>query len=201
MQTLSTTESGYPEYTPGKKLNYLNLQHMVYVRDSSGMEKFYLNGEKSAENYRPSELYNWDDNFYLRLGNENDMNHLWKGCYYSVALYNEALTPDQVKINYSAGPRISLNHEELTFTVMTYPNPVKDIATIQIAPENLPDFIQRTYYRIVDMLGNTLYEEIIFNPNLLYTKELDLSNYPSGIYLLQVISGKTQKSTKFIIQR
>ncbi len=72
MQTSTTDESGFPAI-PAKKINYLNLQHIAYVRDTTGREILYLNGEATAEGYRPTELNIWKNNFYLRLGNENDL--------------------------------------------------------------------------------------------------------------------------------
>jgi len=200
VQTASTNSAGYPEYVPEKRLQTVNLQHLVYTRDSLGIECMYINGEKSLENFRPSDFSSWENSFYLTFGNEADMDHPWKGSYYSVAIFNKALTEKQIAGNYAVGPRDSLQNEGVEFLVSVFPNPVNDIARIELIPLKSQDVVPQTLIRVLDVYGKVHYQEYIFNPNTMISRELDLSTLTPGFYFMQVISGNRQQSTKLIVQ-
>jgi hypothetical protein len=200
MQTESTVESGYPEVEPSEAVSYLNLQHIAYVRDSLGNESMFINGNKVAAGFRPSSLSTWSNNFYLRLGNENDLTHPWKGTFYSVAVYNKALSASEIDKNYSLGPCDSIRNNGQDFTLSTYPNPSSGFVYAEITPTQTLDFLPLTYIRVLDIYGKLHYQETIFNPNNQFIKELDFNNFAKGIYFLQIISGSNKKSTKIIIQ-
>lgn len=200
MQTASTINSGYPEFIPDLSQSHINLQHIVYTRNNSGQETLYLNGRKSSNGFRPSEINTWKDNYYLRLGNESDMDHSWKGSYYSLAFYNKALSESEIIKNYSAGPCDSIQNSPITYTMDVFPNPVSDVLKLRLSPEQISDIVPQTIIRVLDIFGKVTYERFLFNPNKQLTEELDFSNYSSGIYIIQVISGNKQQSTKIVVQ-
>jgi len=199
MQTESTISSGYPEFKPECTQQYINMQHLVYSRDKTGNESLYLNGIKTSSGYRPNDLCIWKDNYYLRLGNESDMFHSWKGDYHTVALFNRVLTADQVLNNYAAGPCDHIHLNDIDYSVEFYPNPIIDEAYIKITPNNVVDLSPQTFIRISDIFGRPIFQERVFNPNLQYTTKLDFKKYEPGTYFLQVISGKKQKTEKVIV--
>ncbi len=201
MQTASTVSSGYPDFTPDITQLYINLQHLVYTRNAQGKEIVYLNGVKSSEGFRPSELSTWNDNYYLRLGNESDMNHSWTGSYYSVALFNRALSADEVLVNYSTGPCDSVEMASVDYSLSITPNPTNKDITVSIIPNNLLDYIPQTTIIIRDVYGKLLIEEKVFNPNTSIQQYFDLGGYLAGIYFVQVISGSKQKTAKVILQK
>lgn len=47
---------------------------------------------------------NWDPSFRLFLGNEGSADRAWRGAMYLVAIYNRALSPEEVRMNFSDGP-------------------------------------------------------------------------------------------------
>lgn len=200
VQTESTNKSGYPEITPFKDIAFLNMQHVVYVRDTLGEESMYINGQKTASGFRPNSFDTWSKGFYLKLGNENDMNHPWRGTFYALAVYNKSLTPTQIRQNYNLGPCDSISSDNLDFEISLFPNPVSDILHVSIMPVEFRDMISRTTVRLLDVYGKIYYEEVVFNPNIQTTKDIDVSGLSSGIYLLQVLSGSYHKSVKFIVQ-
>ncbi len=202
MQTTSTDEWGYPAIIPSSRLNHLNLQHVAYVRDTTGNEVLYVNGKIVAEGFRPSDQKIWKNNFYLRLGNENDQAHPWEGTFYSMAIYNQALSKSDINHNFGLGPCDTIRTNGMDFNVRAYPNPAtaKDLINVEIAPVNLEYYLPQTSVRVLDMFGKVYYEETIFNPNSQYFIRLDVSHYQAGMYFLQVLSGSNQKSTKLIIQ-
>jgi hypothetical protein len=200
LQTESTNPSGFPEYIPDQNISYINLQHLAYVRDNLGKEVMYVNGIKSSEGFRPSNLNTWNDNFYLRLGNESDLNHSWKGTFYLVAIYNKALSMDEINNNYTAGPSDSLTHEGIYYDVSVYPNPITDLVTIEMIPQEIQDIVPQTFIKVLDIYGKTYYQKTIFNPNSRLLETIDFKNFSKGFYFLQVISGNQQKSIKLVKQ-
>jgi hypothetical protein len=202
MQTTTTGASGYPAIIPADKIDHLNLQHVAYVRDSTGDELLYVNGKVVAEGFRPSEQKIWNNNFYLRLGNENDMAHPWEGTFYSMAVYNKALSKSDINHNFDLGPCDTIRTNGMDFNVRFYPNPAasKDKVNIEIEPVNFEYYLPQTSVRVLDMFGKVYYEEIIFNPKNQFNRQLDISHYQSGMYFIQVLSGSFQKSAKLIVQ-
>ncbi len=201
MQTESTNPAGYPEFIPDiSNTQFISLQHIVYVRDKLGKEKMYINGIPSSEGFRPSDLSSWGDDFYLRLGNESDLNHPWMGTFYSVAFYDKALTNNQVNRNFSLGPCDSVQQKGLDYQINVTPNPITDLAQIEIIPLEFEDIAAQTTIRVLDMFGKVYYQRMLLNPNNQYTETIDFKNFQRGIYLLQVISGSKQRSAKLIVR-
>ena len=200
LQTQSTNPSGYPAYVTDQSVSYINLHHIMYVRDKNGKEIMYVNGNKSSEGFRPSDFSTWSDDFYLRLGNENDLNHPWKGTFYSTAIYNKALSFDQVKVNYAAGPSDNLKSNDIDYKINLYPNPAVDRVILEIVPQDYQDISPETLIRIVDAYGKTQFKKLVFNPNSRHIEEIGLQGFSKGIYFLQVVSGESEKSVKLVIQ-
>ncbi len=89
------------------------------------------------------------------------------------------------------------NSQHLALEV--FPNPITESATIRITPGNNPtnsDII----VRLVDLAGNEFLRESFDNSSGIITVSRDFSMYPKGAYLLQLISGKTIKTEKIILQ-
>ncbi len=200
LSTVSTSQAGFPEIATDRKNAYLNLQQVVFSHDSLGNETVYINGEVTAKDYRSSTMDNWKDNFYLRLGNESDQSLPWTGTYYIMAIYNTALSPRQVKLNYAAGPCDSLLNNGMNYQMNIYPNPASEFVNIEISPDESLDYIPATTLRMQDLTGRLFYEESIFNPNISFSKSFDIRSFPKGMYIVTVISGKISKSAKFIVQ-
>ncbi len=200
LKTRSTNSSGYPEIVLPDNIQYSGLQHIVYVHDSAGNETLYFNGEKVAGGYRPGDFSTWSDNCFLRIGNEKDQNLGWTGAFYSVALFNKALSFSNIAHNYALGPCDSIQMNGVDFQVKVFPNPLHGEATIEIIPENQQDILPRTLIKVVDVYGRILHEEVIFNPQNKITLNLDRMNVNKGLCFLQVISGSKHKTSKLIIQ-
>jgi hypothetical protein len=201
LHTKSTSESGYPEFSLNKEINYINLQHIVYVRDSLWNEKIYLNGTLYEQSYRPNNFEDWNNNYFLNFGNASDQNSPWLGTFYLLALYDRALSDSQVVKNYLAGPEDNLVVYKNDFSINISPNPVvSNRSTFEIIPAEIQDIAPETIIRIMDMFGKQYHEEILFNPGEMYSKEMDFTNYPKGIYIIQVLSKDKQQFKKFIIE-
>ncbi|MEM9161687.1 MAG: LamG domain-containing protein, partial [Cyanobacteria bacterium P01_F01_bin.4] len=88
------------------------LTHVVYTRDAQGVAQLYLDGQAVAKTTVKGDFSNWDDSFHLALANElapgpvdqqPKNSRPWFGKYYRVALYNRALTADEVQQQTAQG--------------------------------------------------------------------------------------------------
>jgi hypothetical protein len=76
--------------------------HVVITRDSDGTTKLYVNGNKVSEEKILGKLSTWDEKMHLHLANEQGKDRKWLGTYRYVAVYDRALTGEEVKWNYGA---------------------------------------------------------------------------------------------------
>jgi PKD repeat protein len=80
------------------------VQHVVFTRDSSGLERMFVDGEELSSQIETGSLSNWDDRYRLFVANEISANRPWLGVLYLVAVYDRALSLPEIDQNYAAGP-------------------------------------------------------------------------------------------------
>jgi len=70
----------------------------VYSRDADGNAKLYIDGAEVGSATVSGDFSNWDPSYKIMLGNEIlvGTNRFWLGELYYVAIYSEALTPDEL---------------------------------------------------------------------------------------------------------
>ncbi len=82
-----------------------SLQHVVLTYDPVNGRRLYVNGnftgDMDAE--KGGTVGNWDDTFVFLLGNETSGNRKWQGTIRFAAVFNRALTQDQIQQNFAAG--------------------------------------------------------------------------------------------------
>lgn len=199
LKTSSTNESGFPEFNMNQNVDYINLLHIVYTKDSLCNEKLYLNGSLASENFRSGGLNTWSNDYVLCLGNSMNNMEAWPGIFYTVAFYNKALADSQIVKNYGAGPTDNLIVNQNEFNIEITPVPTHTVATIQIIPKQLQDVTEESLFRIVNIYGEKILEEKIFNPSEGYSRDINFTDYPRGVYILELISGDKFQSKKFIV--
>ncbi|MGI6719244.1 MAG: C10 family peptidase [Bacteroidales bacterium] len=79
--------------------------------------------------------------------------------------------------------------------IKAYPNPAKDIVTIEF-DNNESENLEIEMY---DITGAILYKDT-FDSKGLYTKEINISKFPAGIYFINIKSELGMSSKKIIIQ-
>jgi hypothetical protein len=81
------------------------LTHLVFARDSIGVVRIYINGEQVADEFHTGDFSVWgvDSRHLLGIGNEYDGARQWKGTFHLLALYDRALDPDEIVLNYEVG--------------------------------------------------------------------------------------------------
>jgi len=107
LRTTGSDDQGLPEQTTGHKTALPKRQH-VLVTFGSGVLRLYINGRAHIVDGRSGDLSNWGDDHHFVVGNENTMDRQWLGQVELVAVYDRALSPDEVRQNVEA-----LGDEEL----------------------------------------------------------------------------------------
>jgi len=81
------------------------LQHVVITFDPIAGRRIYVNGTWTGDidTVDGGSLSGWDDSFAFILGNETTGDHQWEGILRFVAVYDRALTQDDITKNFAAG--------------------------------------------------------------------------------------------------
>ena len=77
-----------------------------------------------------------------------------------------------------------------------YPNPTRDIFNISFSSDNL----QTISIRVVNVIGEEIYNEELTDFDGTYTHELDMSKNSKGVYFLEISSEKGTLNSKMILQ-
>jgi hypothetical protein len=80
------------------------LTHLVFTRAADGTAGIYINGKNVTLGSVQGDFSNWDSNYKLALANEIRGSRPWHGEYRLVAIYDRALSPDDITNNFKAGP-------------------------------------------------------------------------------------------------
>lgn len=80
-------------------------QHVVMTYDATNGRRIYVNGvnTEDTDTTASGSLTSWDDTFAFVLGSEAGGSRPWSGKLRLVAIYNRALTQQQITQNFSAG--------------------------------------------------------------------------------------------------
>ena len=84
------------------------LTHIVYTRDKKGIANLYLDNELVASEMIAGDFSNWNLDYELGLANELSGYRPWIGTYDLVAVYDQALSSQEVTQNFLSGPN---NHD------------------------------------------------------------------------------------------
>ena len=81
--------------------------HVVFTRDAEGLEVLYLDGvEVGSQMMKVGTFDNWDDgteDYRLAVGNELTLDRDWFGQLHLIAVFDRALSEDEVEQNFMAG--------------------------------------------------------------------------------------------------
>ncbi len=80
------------------------LQHVIMTFDQVNGRRIYVNGvfTGDVDPQGPGSLANWNPGYTALIGNETSNNRLWKGEVHFAAIFNQALTPQQITQNFNA---------------------------------------------------------------------------------------------------
>jgi len=104
------------------------------------------------------------------------------------------VTPKEADQLKKQGIKTSNKEPEFDY-LRFYPNPAESMINIEFKTAKPTD----TKVLISDMLGKTLYEEKLKDFSGEYSKQVDLSQYGSGTYILQIIQGRKAITRKIMV--
>jgi hypothetical protein len=81
------------------------LQHVVMTYDQLYGRRIYVDGRwtEDVDELEAGRLWNWDPTHRLTMGNEPTLDRPWMGQIRFAAIYDRALTPENILQNYEAG--------------------------------------------------------------------------------------------------
>jgi mono/diheme cytochrome c family protein len=103
LRTTKADGNGLPSTSTGGGMVKTALTHVVFTRDASGNARIYINGKQRKIRKVAGDLSNWKSDFPLVLANEATGDRPWIGTLHLVAIYDRALTADEVTQNFRAG--------------------------------------------------------------------------------------------------
>jgi hypothetical protein len=103
LRTTRTSTNGMPAINSPQGTAAAELTHVVYTRNRRGFVQFSVNGKLVASRRMTGATSNWDRSFRLALANELTGDRPWRGTFYLVAVYNRALSFQEVEKNFLAG--------------------------------------------------------------------------------------------------
>jgi len=102
-RTSRTDGNGNPSTSTRAGEVKLSLTHVVYTRTHGGQSIIYLDGKRRGRKQTPGDLNNWSHDFPLVLADEVGGGRSWLGEFHLVAIYNRALSTEEVEQNFHAG--------------------------------------------------------------------------------------------------
>lgn len=102
LRTTATSANGLPGLSSQGGVKSGRVVHLVFTF-AGGRARLYLDGRESAALELGGSLSNWDESFPLLLGNEAIGDRPWRGVFHRVAIYDRALSEEEVRRNHTAG--------------------------------------------------------------------------------------------------
>jgi hypothetical protein len=104
LRTTTNDTNGQPEFI-ATNTAVARTTHVVFTRDTSGQAKFYINNVLKTSGVIGGNFSNWDDSYPLLLFNEgNQIPRPWLGTVYVAAIYDRALSADEVSMRFNNIP-------------------------------------------------------------------------------------------------
>ena len=188
--------------------------HVVWTFDE-GEENLYYDGDfLESNNEHGPDISNWDPTYKLIIGvedNNTDTRRQYEGDVYMVAIYDRALSEEEVKANYDAGNVLGTNYVDKNrdaisspeaFTLeQNYPNPFNPETSIPFTIHKKSMLSLKIY----DMAGKEIvtlvngeYQPGTFNVR--WNGNDNLGNkVSSGIYVYRLEAEGIVKSNKMLL--
>jgi hypothetical protein len=113
LRTTTTDQNGNPSTPTDENVCRAELTHVVYTRDAEGTATISINGTVIVEGRVEGDLSGWDDGYHLLLANEQTGDRVWLGELHLVAIYDRALSADEIAQNFAAGLKPAIDYQAL----------------------------------------------------------------------------------------
>ena len=97
-RTSGTSTNGLPSLRADNEAR-TQLTHVVYTRDAQGVANLYVDGNLVLTKMVAGDLSAWDD-YGFALGNEMTGDRPWLGELHLVAIFDRALSADEIALNF-----------------------------------------------------------------------------------------------------
>ena len=128
--------------------------------------------------------------FVSNLDNDNDGFYFWNDCNDS----DPNINPDAIEIpnngideDCDGEDLVTYINDFMDSQIKIYPNPTNKYITIEQSG------IQSRNIRIINLLGNVLYDSILLEKN-----QIDISDFPNGIYCIYIYNEKNVYTSRMI---
>jgi hypothetical protein len=105
LRTTKTDQNGLPSLPSPNGKARKRKTHVVFTFDRTGKVRCYLDGKQAANRQFGGDLSNWNDKLQLAIGDELTGDRRWEGKLHFIAIYNRALSPEQVAVNFASESR------------------------------------------------------------------------------------------------
>lgn len=103
LRTTATNENGIPSLVTPENSVHSELTHFVFTRNNVGSAEVFLNGKITLSAQIGGDLSGWSNEYPLLFANELTGDRPWRGEFHLAALYDRALTHEEVAQNFHAG--------------------------------------------------------------------------------------------------
>lgn len=104
LRTTKTSGNGLPSLSTPAKSVRKDWTHLVYTRSKNGETRLFLDGKQVAQAKAAGTFANWKNTDRFAIGDEVSGGRAWKGGIRRVAIFDRALSIDEVRQSFDAGP-------------------------------------------------------------------------------------------------
>lgn len=141
LRTTTTSENGIPASLSPNGAVKAALTQVVYTRSQGGETQLYVDGTLVASTETPGDFSNWDPGYLLMLANEFSNDRPWLGEYHRVAIYDRALSSDEIKLRFAAGSG-GIMPAAPQETATPEPSPTTQASPTETAPPPTPQTVE-----------------------------------------------------------
>ncbi len=120
LRTTERSANGMPSFSTPSGAVTKNKTHLVITHHKDGRTRIFLDKFVVAETIIPGDFSTWNPRFPLVLANEASGDNPWLGTIYLLAVYERALSLDEVKQNFDAGTSLASTPEAQTITTAEF---------------------------------------------------------------------------------
>lgn len=108
LRTNKTDRNGMPSVSTKDGQVATQRTHVVYTKNDDGVARLYINGKPAGERKGLGDFSNWDNDMLFGLANETTGDRPWLGTLHSVAIYDRALSAEEVLVQFEPIRRYDL---------------------------------------------------------------------------------------------
>jgi len=170
LRTSTTDKNGVPEFSTPDGAIGADLTHIAVTRDAAGAVVVYVDGQVAATTTIAGDLHGWAP-MPVVLANEATGDRPWLGKLHLAAIYDRALSSDEIAQNHAAGPDAALPNP----TPQALPDPPDEP---EVDPDCIVGFDPLNYEATPSTPSKTL--ALPLEPGVTYSRlELEYSFQPA----------------------